>query len=135
MDLGSSMMISTSGMKAQGARMRIIAENMANSSSIAPSEGEDPYRRKVISFTNQLDRELGVRTVQVDKIAKDRSDFGRRYDPGHPAADADGYVRTTNVEALVESNDMREAQRTYQANLSAVDAAKTMMMRTLDLLR
>jgi flagellar basal-body rod protein FlgC len=135
MDLGASIMISTSGMKAQGARMRVIAENLANSSSIAGSENEDPYRRKTVSFTNSLDRELGVRRVEVSKVNPDNSEFGRRYDPGHPAADGDGYVRTTNVNSLVESNDMREAQRTYQANLSAVDAAKSMMMRTLDLLR
>lgn len=135
MDLGASIMISTSGMKAQGARMRVIAENLANSSSIAGSENEDPYRRKTVSFTNSLDRELGVRRVEVSKVNPDKSEFGRRYDPGHPAADGDGYVRTTNVNSLVESNDMREAQRTYQANLSAVDAAKSMMMRTLDLLR
>lgn len=135
MDLGASIMISTSGMKAQGARMRVIAENLANSSSIAGSQDEDPYRRKTVSFTNSLDRELGVRRVEVSKVNPDKSDFGRRYDPGHPAANADGYVRTTNVNSLVESNDMREAQRTYQANLSAVDAAKSMMMRTLDLLR
>lgn len=135
MDLGASIMISTSGMKAQGARMRVIAENLANSSSIAGSQNEDPYRRKTVSFTNSLDRELGVRRVEVSKVNPDNSEFGRRYDPGHPAADGDGYVRTTNVNSLVESNDMREAQRTYQANLSAVDAAKSMMMRTLDLLR
>jgi len=135
MDLGASIMISASGMKAQGARMRVIAENLANSSSIAANQDENPYRRKVVSFTNALDRELGVRTVRVDDVQNDNSDFGRRYDPGHPAADGDGYVRTTNVNSLVETNDMREAQRTYQANLSAVDAAKSMMMRTLDLLR
>lgn len=135
MDFGASIMISTSGMKAQGARMRVIAENLANSSSIAGNQNEDPYRRKTVSFTNSLDRELGARLVKVDKVGTDKSEFGRRYDPGHPAADGDGYVRTTNVNSLVETNDMREAQRTYQANLSAVDAAKTMMMRTLDLLR
>ncbi|MEM6680995.1 MAG: flagellar basal body rod protein FlgC [Pseudomonadota bacterium] len=135
MDLGSSIMISASGMKAQGARMRVIAENLANSSSIAANGDEDPYRRKVVSFTNALDRELGVRTVRVNDVETDKSEFGRRYDPGHPAADGDGYVRTTNVNSLVETSDMREAQRTYQANLSAVDAAKSMMMRTLDLLR
>lgn len=135
MDLGASVFISTSGMKAQGARMRVIAENLANSSSIAANQNEDPYRRKTVSFSNSLDRELGVRTVKVDGVGRDQSDFGRRYDPGHPAADDAGYVRTTNVNALVERNDMREAQRTYQANMSAVDAAKSMMMRTLDLLR
>ncbi|MEO0411779.1 MAG: flagellar basal body rod protein FlgC [Pseudomonadota bacterium] len=135
MDFGSSIMISSAGMKAQGARMRVIAENLANSSSIAGSQDEDPYRRKTVSFTNSLDRELGARMVKVDKVGTDSSEFGRRYDPGHPAADTDGYVRTTNVNSLVETNDMREAQRTYQANLSAIDAAKTMMMRTLDLLR
>ncbi|MEM7569572.1 MAG: flagellar basal body rod protein FlgC, partial [Pseudomonadota bacterium] len=103
MDFGSSIMISTSGMKAQGARMRVIAENLANSSSIAGSQDEDPYRRKTVSFTNALDRELGARVVKLDKVGTDKSEFGRRYDPGHPAADDDGYVRTTNVNALVET--------------------------------
>ena len=135
MDLTKAMHVATAGLKAQGTRMRVIAENIANSSSIANGPEDDPYRRRVVSFRNEVDRKLGVHVVRVDDIDVDRSEFGRKYDPGHPAADADGYVRTTNVNGLIEQADMREAQRSYEANLSTMQASKTLLMRTLDLLR
>jgi flagellar basal-body rod protein FlgC len=135
MDLIKSLMISASGLKAQGSRMRIIAENLANANSVAQAPGEDPYRRKVVTFKNVLDRETGVRKVEVDRVLRDRGEFSKRYEPTHPSADADGYVLYPNVKSLVEVNDMREAQRSYEANLKAIESAKRMMMSTVDLLR
>ncbi len=134
MDLIKSMMISAAGMRAQNTRMRIIAENLANAQSVASRPGEDPYRRKVVSFKNQLDRELGVPLVKVDRVRTDQSEFGKRFDPGHPAADAQGYVKLPNVRPLVETMDMRQAQRSYEANLNAIEASKQMLLRTIELL-
>ena len=135
MDLEKSIQISASGMKAQGARLRVIAENIANAGSVSEQPGEDPYRRKVAIFKNVLDRELGARTVQVSRVREDMSNFGLRYDPAHPAANEEGYVRTPNVKSLVEMMDMREAQRSYEANLNLIESSKSMLARTLDLLR
>jgi flagellar basal-body rod protein FlgC len=135
MELTKSMLVSAYGLKAQGERMRIIAENLANADSVGRSPDEEPYRRKVLTFRNELDRATGVETVQVDRVTDDKSEFGKKYEPGHPAADAQGYIRTPNVKSLIEVNDMREAQRTYEANLKAIEAAKKMIMDTVDLLR
>lgn len=135
MDLAKAMLISASGMKVQNVRMRIIAENLANQDSVATGPGEDPYRRKTLTFTNVLDREAGVSKVEVEKVLYDKSEFGMRYDPGHPAADEIGYIKTTNVNGLVEMIDMKQAQRTYEANLNAMDVSKNVIMRTVDLLR
>ncbi len=135
MDLSKSLMISAAGLKAQSVRIRVISENLANADSLASSPTDTPYRRKVVSFRNELDRKLGIHEVAVDGVTFDRSDFGKRYQPGHPGADADGYVRTPNVEPLLEVMDMRQAQRSYDANLNAADTAKNMIMRTIDLLR
>ncbi len=135
MELQKSMMISAAALKAQTLRMRVIAENLANQGAEASSPGEDPYRRKLVTFKNVLDRELGIEKVVVEKVSFDQSKFGSRYDPGHPAADANGYVKTTNVEGMIEAMDMTQAQRTYQANLNAIDAVKAMAVRTLELLR
>ncbi|MCW2246495.1 flagellar basal-body rod protein FlgC [Azospirillum fermentarium] len=135
MDLYKSMAASAAGMKAQGARLKVISENLANANTTAETPGDLPYRRKTITFANELDRKLGVETVKVAKIGVDKSDFERRYDPSHPSADADGYVLLPNVSTLVEAMDMREAQRTYEANLSAIDTARQMLTRTLELLR
>ncbi len=135
MDLMNSMAASAAGMKVQGTRLRIIAENLANANSTAPSPGDLPYRRKVVMFQNALDKQMETDLVKVKKIDVDRSDFQRRYDPGHPSADADGYVLLPNVNSLVESMDMREAQRSYEANLNTLDATRSMIMRTIDLLR
>ena len=135
MDLNDSMFIAAAGMKAQGERLRVISENLANADSVGEHAGADPYRRKTISFKNTLNKELGVETVQVDKIGVDRSDFGRKYDPGNPAADKTGYVSMPNVNSLVELTDMREAERSYEANLKTIDAARTMLQRTIDILK
>jgi flagellar basal-body rod protein FlgC len=135
MDLRDSLNVAAAGMKVQGARIKVIAENMANANSTAETPNDLPYRRKVITFENALDRQMGVETVRVRKIDKDRSDFQRRYDPTHPSANAEGYVLFPNVNTLVETNDMREAQRSYEANLSVIEASKTLLTRTIEILR
>ncbi|MFN4310459.1 MAG: flagellar basal body rod protein FlgC [Ferrovibrio sp.] len=135
MDLKNAMKISASGMRAQGERLKTLAENIANADSLAKTPGGDPYRRKVISFKSELDRATGANLVKAQPPKTDRSDFDLKYDPGHPAANADGYVKMPNVKTVIEMADMREAQRTYEANLNVVDSAKQMITRTVDLLR
>ncbi len=135
MDLVESLRISAAGMKAQGSRLRVIAENMANADSLSKTPGGDPYRRQVMTFKNTLDRALGVDTVKVDRIIGDPGEFELRYEPEHPAADDKGYVKLPNVNTLIELSDMREAQRSYEANLKVIEASRTMIMRTIDILR
>jgi flagellar basal-body rod protein FlgC len=134
-DLFSSMKLSAAGMKAQGTRLRVISENLANADSLPTEPGKNPYRRKSITFKNVMNKELGMQTVKVDKIRPDRTEFQRKFEPSHPAADAQGYVLAPNVNSLVEVMDMREAQRSYEANLSAIRTARTMMQGTIDILR
>ncbi|MCK5576552.1 MAG: flagellar basal body rod protein FlgC [Sphingomonadales bacterium] len=135
MDLEKSMQVSAAGLRAQSQRMRVISENLANSNSEAVAPGDAPYRRKIVTFKNSMDDTLGVRTVKVDRVNEDQSQFGRRFDAGHPAADENGYVQVTNVNGLIESMDMKQAQRTYEANLNAIEASRNMLMSTIDLLR
>ncbi len=135
MELMKAIKISAAGMRAQGVRMKTIAENIANAESLSPVPGQDPYRRKIVTFRNVLDRKLGVELVEVRDIERDKSAFKKRFDPSHPASDKDGYVRMPNVSPLVEMMDMREAQRSYRANLSIIKVAKSMISRTIDLLR
>ncbi|HYD66596.1 flagellar basal body rod protein FlgC [Azospirillum sp.] len=135
MDLYKAMAASSAGMKAQGTRIKVVAENIANANTTAETPGDLPYRRKVVTFQNEMDRQLGMDTVKVKKIDVDKSDFERRYDPTHPSADADGYVLMPNVNTLVESMDMREAQRSYEANLTVVESTRTMLSRTIEILR
>jgi flagellar basal-body rod protein FlgC len=135
MDLGRVMKIAVAGLDAQAMRLKTVSENLANANSTSATPGGMPYRRKVVSFTNVLDRALGANLVKVDKVSEAGGDFERRYDPSNPGADKDGYVLTPNVNPLIELMDMREAQRSYQANLDVIDAAKSMVSRTLDLLR
>ena len=134
MELIKTLQISAAGMKAQGERLRVIAENIANANTTALVPGGEPYRRELITFENVLDRELGEHIVQVAGYKRDQSAFGRRYDPGHPAADRDGYIQLSNVNSLIETTDMREALRSYEANLSVIEASRTMVQRTIDLL-
>jgi flagellar basal-body rod protein FlgC len=135
MDLVDALHISAAGMKTQGSRLRLIAENMANADSLGKTPGADPYRRKVMTFENELDRSLGLEMVQVDRVVSDPSDFELRYEPNHPAADDKGYVKLPNVNTLIELSDMREAQRSYEANLKVIEASRTMLTRTIDILR
>ncbi|MEQ8193190.1 MAG: flagellar basal body rod protein FlgC [Rhodospirillales bacterium] len=134
-DLLKTMAISAAGMKVQGARLRVISENIANADSLPQSPNGTPYRRKVVIFKNELDKRIGLDTVRVDKIRPDMSAFGKKYDPTHPAADADGYVQTPNVKSLVEMMDMREAQRSYEANVTAIRASKGMLEAAIEILR
>lgn len=134
-DLLKTLRISSAAMKAQGTRLRVIAENIANANSLAQRPGGDPYRRKIVTFKNELDRSIGVRTVAVDKIKTDKSEFEKQFDPNHPAADADGYVLVPNVNTLIEMMDMKEAQRSYEANLSVIKSSKSMLQGTIDILK
>ena len=135
MDFLKTISLAASGLKAQAGRMRIIAENLANADSTATTPGGDPYRRKVPTFQNRLDRELGGHVVRLGRIQTDQSEFRTRFDPGHPAADENGEVKLPNVNSLVEAMDMREAQRSYEANLNLVAATRRMISRTIDILR
>ena len=135
MDLIKSMLVSASGMKAQTSRMKVISENLANANSTAKTADGDPYRRKTLSFKNEMDKALGISRVKVAGQGTDKSEFQLRYEPGHPGANADGYIKLPNVQPLIEVADMQQAQRTYEANLSIVDTAKAMLSRTIDLLK
>jgi flagellar basal-body rod protein FlgC len=134
-DFLSSLQIAASGLHAQTARMRVIAENLANADSAGKTPEEDPYRRKIPTFKAVFDQEAGGTTVEIGRLLYDRSDFESRFEPGHPAADEHGYVRYPNVDPLIEAMDMREAQRTYEANLNVITVSRQMLGRTLDILR
>jgi flagellar basal-body rod protein FlgC len=135
MDFIKTLAIAASGMRAQAGRMRIISENIANADSTPSAPGQDPYRRKVPVFENEFDRELGVRLVELGKPESDTSAFRIKYEPGHPAADKNGNVKYPNVNTLIEMSDMREAQRSYEANINVVTATRRMLQRTLDILK
>lgn len=134
-NLSISADIAFSGMKAQSERLRIISENMANAESVGIRPGEDPYRRQVVTFKNYVDAETGAEMVKVDKVIKDQSQFIKKYEPNHPAADEAGYVTLPNVNPLVEIMDMKEAQRAYDANLTMVQTARGMNSQVLDILK
>ena len=135
MDLAQALSISAAGMDAQTKRLRVIAENLANQDSIGSFPGAVPYQRKTAVFGSVLDSQLGADTVQVKAIVPDRSAFPQKYDPSNPAADATGYVRTPNVNSFVEMMDMREAERSYSANLNVMQASRSMLTRVIDLLK
>lgn len=135
-DILDAMKISAMGMKVQGTRLRVVTENVANADTTGLTPGSEPYHRQTITFKNELDRKLGMNLVSVDKIDEDRSTpFPMRYIPDHPAANADGMVKMPNVNSLIEVMDVREAQRSYEANLGMIEQARDMAMRTIDLLR
>jgi len=135
MDLFKSMVIAASGLRAQTGRMRVISENIANAESTALQAGGNPYRRKIPTFRSEMDRALEANTIAMGKVRLDPTDFRTKYEPGHPAADANGYVKYPNVNSLIEMNDMREAQRSYEANLNVIGATRRMLQRTIDLLK
>jgi flagellar basal-body rod protein FlgC len=135
MDLQNSLYIAASGMHAQSDRLRVISENIANADSTGTQPGEQPYRRKTISFKNQLDREMGVDLVKAARYGTDNSEFPMKYEPNNPIADANGYVRYPNVKPMVEMVDMREARRAYEANLNVVEVSKSMLMQTIGMLK
>jgi flagellar basal-body rod protein FlgC len=135
MDFSTSMLIAASGMRAQSGRMRVIAENIANANSTAATANGQPYRRKVAVIQSEFDKQVGATMVQAGKPVDDTSDFRTQYDPGNPAADKQGYVKLPNVNPLVEVMDMKDAQRSYEADLNVMDATKSMLSRTVDLLK
>ncbi len=135
MDFLKTMSIAASGLRAQAGRMRIISENIANADSTPANSVADPYRRKVPTFNAELDRNLQARVVSLGKVDTDKSDFRLKYEPGHPSADANGNVKYPNVNSLVEMTDMREAQRSYEANINVISATRRMLQRTLDILK
>ncbi len=135
MDFLKSIAIAASGLRSQSGRMRVIAENIANADSTATRPGGDPYRRKIPTFRSEMDRALSARVVSLGRTQPDPTEFRSKYEPGHPAADANGYVKYPNVNSLVEMSDLREAQRSYEANLNVVGATRRMIQRTIDILR
>ena len=135
MDFIKSIAIAASGMRAQTGRMRIISENIANADSTAATPGGDPYRRRIVTFRAQLDQQLGAYVVELGPVAGDKSDFRIRHEPDNPIADAKGDVKYPNVNPLVEMTDLRDAQRSYEANLNVISATRRMLQRTLDILK
>jgi flagellar basal-body rod protein FlgC len=135
MDLERALRISAAGMQAQATRLRVVAENLANRDSTGQSPGADPFRRRTITFASRMDRELGAETLRVQRVGSAPGDFPRRFDPSHPAADAEGYVKTPNVDSLIELMDMREAQRSYSANLGVLETTRGMLNRVIEVLR
>lgn len=135
MDFLKSMAIAASGLRAQSGRMRVLSENIANAESTAQRSGGNPYRRKIPTFHSEVDRALDANVLAMGRVRTDPSDFRIKYEPGHPAADQNGYVKYPNVNSLVEMTDMREAQRSYEANLNVIGATRRMIQRTIDLLR
>ncbi len=134
-DFTTSLKIAAGGLQAQSARMRVIAENLANVDSAGRTPDEDPYRRRIPTFKAIFDREMGAYNVEVGRMAVDNSDFQTRYEPGHPAANEQGFVKYPNVNSLIELADMREAQRSYEANLNIIRSSRAMFGQTLDILR
>lgn len=135
MDLHKALEISAAGMDAQTTRLRVIAENLANQDTTGSSPGAEPYRRKTITFENRMNAALGTPAVRVKQVGRDNGALQLRYDPSNPAANADGYVKLPNINSFIEVMDMREAERSYSANLSVMQATRSMLNRTIDLLR
>lgn len=135
MDIMKSIAVAASGLRAQSGRMRVISENIANADSTAERPGADPYRRKVPTFRAEVDRALDANVVGLGRVRTDGSEFRTKHEPGHPAADQNGNVKYPNVNALVEMTDMRDAQRSYEANLNVIGATRRMLQRTIDILR
>ena len=135
MDFLKSIAIAASGLRAQAGRMRVISENIANADSTAPTPGAEPYRRKMPTFRSEVDRALEARVVALGQIKTDPTEFRLKHEPGHPAADVNGNVKYPNVNALVEMTDLREAQRSYEANINVITASRRMIQRTLEILK
>jgi len=135
MDFVKSLAIAAAGLRVQAGRMRIISENIANADSTAAEAGGDPYRRRIATFHEELDGALGLRVVGLGPVETDSSEFHTKFEPGHPAADPNGLVKYPNVNTIVEMTDMREAQRSYDANINVISATRAMIQRTLDILR
>ena len=134
-NLSISADIANSGMKAQAERLPVISENMANADSVGATKDGAPYERQVVTFKEHIDKETGAKLVKVDKVIKDKSDFIMKYEPNNPLADERGYVATPNVNPLIELMDMKEAQRSYEANMSMLKTSREMNSKILDLIK
>ncbi len=134
-DLFDTLKIAGSGMKAQSGRMRVVAENMANADSTAVDSKGQPYRRRIPTFHAELDRDMNAHTVALGRVHFDKSEFRVKYEPGHPNADANGFVKAPNVNSLIEMADMQQATRSYQANLNVITMSRGMISQTIDLLK
>lgn len=135
MDLSKTLNISSAGMDAQATRLRVVAENLANQETTGSAPGIAPYQRQTVTFQNKHDSSLGIETVSVKQVGRDTTAFPKRFDPANPAADPQGYVQTPNVDSFVELMDMRDAQRTYEANLSVLQVTRGMLSRTIAMLK
>jgi len=135
MDFIKSIAIAASGMRAQAGRMRVISENIANSDSTAGTPGGDPYRRRIVTFRSELDRDMNAHVVELGRVATDQSDFRVRHEPDNPMADAKGDVKYPNINPLIEMTDLRDAQRSYEANVNVITSTRRMLQRTLDILK
>lgn len=133
--IGAAIKIAGSGLETQSERLRIVAENMANAQSTGAVSGADPYARKTVSFESELDQATGANLVRIKKIGVDRTPFRIEHDPGNPAADSKGFVKVPNVDLLMEMADLREANRSYEANLQVIKQSNMLTSSTLDLLR
>lgn len=129
-----SIAIAATGLRAQSSRMRVISENIANANSTASTAGGDPYRRKISTFKQEFNDELNANVVLPGRVLRDTGQFEIKYDPSHPAADEKGYIKLANVNQLIEMADMREAQRSYEANLNVITSSRKMMSKTIDIL-
>jgi len=135
MDFLKSISIAASGLRAQAGRMRVLSENIANADSTPQAPGADPYRRRIPTFRSEVDRALDARVIAMGRVRTDQSDFRLKHEPGHPSADANGNVRYPNVNPMIEMTDMREAQRSYEANINIIGATRRMIQRTLEILK
>ena len=135
MELDRAIRIAAAGMDVQSYRLRLVAENLANRDTTSQTAGGDPYRRKTVTFANRFDRAMGANTVHVARVGTAKGEFPTRHDPSHPAANSEGYVKTPNVNSTIEVMDMREAQRSYSANLSVLEVSRGMLTRTIEAMR
>ena len=133
--LQSVTVIAASGMRAQSERLRVVSENVANADSTGNAPGADPYRRKTISFGEMVDDATGAAMVKVTEVGRDMTDFETKYDPGNPAANADGFVKMPNVNPIIEMSNLREASRSYEANINMLDTGRKMQLQMIDLLK
>ena len=133
--LQAALRVAGSGLAAQSARLRVVSENMANIQSTGQTPGADPYRRKTITFANEMDRLSGMELVQVKDVGTDPTAFSVEHDPGNPAADQDGNVKMPNVNMIAEMTDMRETNRSYEADLQVIKQSRDLIAMTIDLLK
>ena len=133
--LQASLRVAGSGLAAQSARLRVVSENMANIQSTGATPGADPYQRKTITFSSELDKVSGMNLVQIKDLGIDQTPFSIEHDPGNPAADSNGNVKLPNVNMISEMSDMREANHSYEADLQVIKQSRDLISMTIDLLK